>query len=74
MNLNNDYEYKDKSPEETIKFCQERLKKFGIKYDLYYGKGEIAKSISLNVKGSTMRSEGKGITIEYALASLWRIF
>ncbi|MCB5495432.1 YcaO-like family protein [[Ruminococcus] gnavus] len=74
MNLNNDYEYKDKSPEETIKFCQERLKKFGIKYDLYYGKGEIAKSISLNVKGSTMRSEGKGITIEYALASAYGEF
>lgn len=62
-------EYKDKAPCETLSHLQKKLNDWNLKYKLCVGTNNITKSTYLEILNTRFKSEGKGITLEYAEAS-----
>lgn len=73
MNSLQDNHYKEKKPAETVQFLKKRLDELGLEVEeKWLDESHIGTySLRVNFKGTTIGTNGKGCTKEYALASAY---
>ena len=71
MLLTTDAEYKDARPSDTVKRIKEILEKYGVETVEEWGESKVPNCYSLrvNIAGTKVGTNGKGVTKEFALAS-----
>ncbi len=64
--------YKDREPQETVEIVRNKLLKWGIEItENWFSSVAGLYSLRIEIKGTTIGANGKGITEEYALASAY---
>lgn len=73
MSIQQENHYKDRAPEETVAYIQQILKEIGIETEEILLPESSAKTYSMriNIKGTSLGSNGKGVTLSYARASAY---
>ncbi|SEP72534.1 ribosomal protein S12 methylthiotransferase accessory factor [Streptococcus equinus] len=73
MNKLHQNHYKEKKPDETVNFLKNQLKNLGLEVEEKWQDESYVGTFSLrvNFKGTTIGTNGKGCTREYALASAY---